>query len=131
MNNLTPKRRTIEDKVEACVDISEKKCENVRKQRTQNEVGVQENDELFVIDVTGEQNNVANNCESDKDESDNSRNAPDDLFKVGTGGQEGEDEDSDSEYDSDDNCVIGKIIFINFLMCMAYCLLHSTHVGQR
>jgi hypothetical protein len=115
INKLTQERSRSDEETESSVDIPEKTFENIRKQCTQNKIGVQENDdELFIIDVISQASNDANNCESDEDESDDSRNALDNLFKVDTVGKV-----SDNEYDSDDdNCVIGKIIFINFRMCM-------------
>jgi hypothetical protein len=120
MNKLTQELSRSDEEIESSVDIPEKTFENIRKQCTQNKTCVQENDdELFIVDVIGQASNDANNCESDEDESDDSRNALDNLFKVETVGKDGESEDSDTEYDSDDdNCVIGKIIFINFRMCM-------------
>jgi hypothetical protein len=120
MNNLTQELTRSGEETNASADIPEQTFQNIRKQCTQNEIGMQENDsEFFIIDVAGQASNGANRSESDEDESDDSRNALDNLFKVDTVGKDGQNDDSDTEYDSDDdNCVIGKIIFINFLMCI-------------
>lgn len=120
MENLTQERKG---------SYEEKTFENICK----NKIGMQEKDNnLFIIDVTGQASNDANNCESDEDESDNSRNAGDNLFKVDTVGKNGENEDSDTDYDSDDeNCAIGNI-FINFRTCMIYSSASSipfTHIA--
>jgi hypothetical protein len=119
MDKLTQECKRSNEETETGIYTPENTFENIRK----NKIGVQENDsDLFVIDVTGQASNEANNIESDEDESDDSRSAGDNLFMVDTVGKEGENEDSDTEYDSDDeNCVIGKIIFINFRTCMIYC----------
>jgi len=119
MGKLTQKRTRSDKETESGIYTPEKTFENICKNKT----GMQENDnDLFVIDVTGQASNDANNRESDEDESDDSRSAGDNLFLVDTVGKDGENEDSDTEYDSDDeNCVIGKIIFINFRVCMMYC----------
>ncbi len=104
MENLTQERKRSDEK---------KTFENICK----NKIGMQEKDnDLFIIDVTGQASNDANNCESDEDESDDSRNAGDNLFKVDTMGKNRENEDSDTDYDSDDeDCVIGNIFFGAFL----------------
>lgn len=118
MNKLTQERERSNGETESGIYSPEKTFENTCK----NKIGIQENDNnLFVIDVTGQASNDANNRESDEDESDGSRSAGDNLFMVDTVGKDGENEDSDTEYDSDDeNCVIGKIIFINFRTFMIY-----------
>jgi len=119
MDKLTQERKRSNEETETGIYTPDNTFENIRK----NKISVQENgNDLFVIDVTGQASNDANNRESDEDESDDSRSAGDNLFMVDTLGKEGENEDSDTEYDSDDeNCVIGKIIFINFRTCMIYC----------
>ena len=116
---MTPERKRSDEETESGIYTPEKTFENICK----NKIGMQENDnDLFVIDVTGQASNDTNNRESDEDKSDDSRSAGDNLFMVDTVGKDGENEDSDTEYDSDDeNCVIGKIIFINFRTCMIYC----------
>jgi len=117
MDKLGQEHKRSDEETKSGIYTPEKTFENIRKN------GMQENDnDLFVIDVTGQASNDTNNRESDEDESDDSRSAGDNLFMVDTVGKEGENEDSDTEYDSDDeNCVIGKIIFINFRTCMIYC----------
>jgi len=119
MDKLTQERKRSNEETETGIYTPENTLENIRK----NKIGLQENDnDLFVIDVTGQTSNEVNNRQSDEDESDDSRSAGDNLFMVDTVGKEGENEDSDTEYDSDDeNCVIGNIIFINFRTCMIYC----------
>lgn len=116
MNKLIEERKRSNEETETGIYTPENTFENIRE----NKIGVQENDnDLFVIDVTGQESNDANNRESDEDESDDSRSAGDNLFMVDTVGKDEENEDSDTEYDSDDeNCVTGKIIFINFRTCM-------------
>ncbi|GFG28739.1 hypothetical protein Cfor_06018 [Coptotermes formosanus] len=108
MNNLTQELTRSGEETNASADIPEQTFQNIRKQCTQNEIGMQENDsEFFIIDVAGQASNGANRSESDEDESDDSRNALDNLFKVDTVGKDGQNDDSDTEYDSDDdNCVI-------------------------
>jgi hypothetical protein len=115
MDKLTQKRKGSDEETESGIYAPEKTFENICK----NKIGMQENDnDLFVIDVTGKASDDINNRESDEDESDDCRTAGDNLFMVDTVGRDGENEDSDTEYDSDDeNCVIGKIIFINFRTC--------------
>lgn len=75
-------------------------------------ISLQENDnELFRIDVIGRESKNDTKCTSDDDESDYAavrRN----LFKVDTLGEEGDNEHLDTDYESDDNCVTGNIIFI-------------------
>lgn len=119
MDKLTQERKRSDEETESRIYTPEKTFKNTCK----NEIGRQENDnDMFVIDVTGQASNATNNRESDEDESDDSRSAGDNLFMVDTVGKDGENEDSDTEYDSDDeNCVIGKNIFINFCTCITYC----------
>jgi hypothetical protein len=118
MDKLIQERKRSNEETETGIYTPENTFENIRK----NKIGVQEKDnDLFVIDVTGQESNDANNRESDEDERDDSRSAGDNLVMVDTVGKDGENEDSDTEYDSDDeNCVIGKIILINFRTCMIY-----------
>lgn len=119
MDKLTQKGKRSDEKAESGIYTPEKTFENICKDK----IGMQENDnDLFVIDVAGQASNDVNNRESDTDESDDNRSAGDNLFTMDTVGKDGENEDSDTEYDSDDeNCVIGKIIFINFSTCIIYC----------
>jgi len=119
MDKLTQERKRSNEETESGIYTAKKTFKNICK----NKIGMQENDnDLFVIDVTGQASNDTNNRESDEDESDDSRSAGDNLFMVDTVGKDGGNEDSDTEYDSDDeNCVIGKIIFINFRTCITYC----------
>jgi len=119
MDKLTQERKRSDEETESGIYTLEKTFKSICK----NKIGMQENDnDLFVIDVTGQASNDTNNREPDEDESDDSRSVGDNLFMVDTVGKDGENEDSDTEYDSDDeNCVIGKIILINFCTCITYC----------
>jgi hypothetical protein len=119
MDKLSHEHKNSDEETEAGVYIPGKTFENI----CENKIGMQENDEdLFVIDVTGQASNDANNRESDEDDSDDRSSAGDNLFLVDTVGKDGGNEDSDTEYDSDDeNCVIGKVIFINFRTCVISC----------
>lgn len=119
MDKVSHEHKRNDEETESGVPTPGKTFENI----CENKIGRQGNDnDLFVIDVTGQASNDANNRESDEDDSDDRSSAGDNLFMVDTVGKDGKNEDSDTEYDSDDeNCVIGKIIFINFRTCIIYC----------
>jgi hypothetical protein len=95
-------------------DITEKTRETRSNSGADNEISLQENDsELFVIDVTGRKSKDDTKCISDEDdECDYNRTVRRKLFQVDAVGQDGDNEDLDTDYESDDNCVTGNIIFI-------------------
>jgi hypothetical protein len=96
-------------------DVPKKTREIIRNSFADNKISLQENDnELFRIDVTGRQSKNDTKCttDEDEDESDYTTTVRCNLFKVDTLGQDGDSEDLDTDYDSNDNCVAGNIILI-------------------
>jgi hypothetical protein len=96
-------------------DITEKTGETISNSGTDNKIGLPENDsELFVIDVTGRKSKDGTNSTSDEDEAecDYTSTVRRNLFKVDAVGQDGDNEDLDTDSESDDNCLTGNIIFI-------------------
>lgn len=124
MYSLTREVQRSKDAVGGNEDVSEKIRGNTNNPFIENKTGSQENDnELFRIDVTGqESNNNASKYIADDDEEeeeDNTGTALNKLFQVDTLGREVDNEDLDIEYDSDDNnCVIGKTIFMCYTVTM-------------
>jgi hypothetical protein len=92
-------------------DVPKKTREIISNPFTDNKISLQENDnELFRIDVTGRQSKNDTKCTSDEDEY--TITVRRNVFKVDTLGQDGDNEDHDTDYDSDDNCVTGNVVLI-------------------
>jgi hypothetical protein len=92
---------------------TEKTRETESNSGADNKISLQEIDsELFVIDVTGRKSKNDTKCISDEDdECDYTRTVGRNLFQVDTVGQDGDNEDLDTDYESD-NCLTGNLIFI-------------------
>lgn len=89
-------------------DFPEKTREIISNLLTDTKISLQENDnELFRIDVTGRESKNGTDCTSDEDgdESYYTTTVRRNLFKLDTLGQDGDNQDLDTDYDSDDNCV--------------------------
>jgi uncharacterized membrane protein YecN with MAPEG domain len=106
-------------------DVPEKTREIISNLFTDSKISLQENDnELFRIDVTGRESKNGTKCTSDEDgdESYYTTTVRRNLLKVDTLGQDGDNQDLHTDYDSDDNCVKGNIIFIK---CTYVCTVMS------
>lgn len=103
-------------------DIAEKTSQIISNSCT-NKRSLQENfSELFRIDVTGRESkdDTKSTSDEDEDECDYIKTVRRHLFKVDAVGQDGNNEDPDTDHSHEsDNCLTGNIIFIK---CTNVCM---------